>query len=118
MKTLLILTLCFILVKSNSQTIPANASVAISTGWSTFYINAPMVIVDSHGEFKITGDSLTAIKLLWKELERRDKDHDERYFELWREYEKVMDFIRKDEIYHKRIDKFMATIKADIKKTK
>jgi hypothetical protein len=45
--------------------------------WITFNAYAPSVKKTNKGDFVITTDSLTAIKQLWNEIERREKEHEQ-----------------------------------------
>lgn len=45
--------------------------------WETFNTHAPSVRKTNKGDFIIKTDSLTAIKQLWNEIERREKEHEQ-----------------------------------------
>lgn len=69
MKLLTLILLFFFSIKSYSQNITSNLVFGSS------YTNVPMVIKRSDGGWEVRGDSLSAIKLLWKEIERRDSSN-------------------------------------------
>lgn len=121
MKLLLILVLLFITFNSNSQTIPAGSSLSFSTsstGWSTFYINVPMVSKHSDGTIEVRGDSMTAIKLLLKEIERRDSTSEADYYKLFVEYKKCIQYLKEDQQFHKQVSSEINKVRAELKKIK
>ena len=57
--------------------------IPIEYSWVTFNTYAPAVSKTNKGDFIIKTDSLTAIKQLWNEIERRRKEHEKTMKELY-----------------------------------
>lgn len=128
MKTLLLITICLLSFKSNGQKIIGWAyddkggdttilyeygiikTVSSKMTFGSLYTYAPQVIKISDGTWEVRGDSMTAIKMLWKEIERRDSIHEADKRELFRIISAQKNQIKACQEYRKGIDKIIKSL--------
>ena len=112
MKTLIItLITLFVVFECSGQKI-----ISLHTGelkWGTSYTAVPMVTEMSDGSIEVSGDSITAIKLLLKEIKRRDSVHQKEIDWQYSRYMKLVHAVLADQKYR---DKIWNDLQKDIKK--
>lgn len=123
MKQVLILSLCLLstsLMAQKKDTV-AQLFTLMGTGtvsYSESFVNAPNVSRSDKGVFTITGDSLTAIRLLWNEIKRRDSAAEVRYWDIYNEYKKCIRVIVEDQKFHKMLSNDIIRVQQQLKKIK
>lgn len=95
MKTLTLLLLFLVSFKSYGQD-------SAKMVFGIYNTHAPMVSKMSDGTWEVSGDSMTAIIMLWREIERRDSVSNVRAMRQEREYNKLANK------YNKLVDVILA----------